>query len=61
MAGNEPREERALLLVARGQSSLLEAVREFFAEFGWVDVIEDRREGPSLLPRADRENTPSLA
>jgi hypothetical protein len=61
MAGHEPREERALLVVARGQSSLLEAVREFFAEFGWVDVIEDRRQGPSLLPRADRENTPSLA
>jgi hypothetical protein len=61
MAGNESREERALLVVARGQSSLLEAVREFCAEFGWVDVIEDRREGPSLLPRADRENTPSPA
>jgi hypothetical protein len=61
MADNESREERALLVVARGQSSLLEAVREFFAEFGWVDVIEDRREGPSLLPRADREDTPSLA
>lgn len=61
MAGNESREERALLVVARGQSSLLEAVREFFAEFGWVDVIEDRREGPSLLPRDDREKTPSVA
>jgi hypothetical protein len=61
MAGTDPRDERALLVVARGQSSLLEAVRELFAEFGWVDVIEDRRQGPSLLPRADHEDTPSFA
>jgi hypothetical protein len=61
MADNDPRDERALLVVARGQSSLLEAVRELFAEFGWVDVIEDRRQGPSLLPRADREDRASLA
>ena len=33
MAGTDPRNERALLVVARGQHSLLEAVREFFAEF----------------------------
>jgi hypothetical protein len=61
MAGNDPQDEHALLVVARGQSSLLEAVRELFAEFGWINVIEDRRQGPSLLPRADREDTPSLA
>ena len=56
MAGTDPQDERALLVVARGQNSLLEAVREFFAEFGWVDVIEDRRGGSSLLPRTDRED-----
>ncbi|HWC02229.1 MAG TPA: hypothetical protein VHF87_05620 [Methylomirabilota bacterium] len=61
MAGNDPRDERAILVVARGQGSLLEALRDLFAEFGWVDVIEDRREGASLLPRADREDTLSLA
>jgi hypothetical protein len=61
MAGNDSRDERALLVVARGQSSLLEAVRELFAELGWVDVIEDRRQGPSLLPRVDNDDTPSLA
>jgi hypothetical protein len=61
MAGSDPRDERALLVVARGQGSLLEALREFFAEFAWVDVIEDRRDGSSLLPRADREDTLSLA
>ncbi|HEY7140886.1 MAG TPA: hypothetical protein VIE44_12345 [Methylomirabilota bacterium] len=61
MAGSDSRDERALLVVARGQGTLLEAVREFFAEFGWVDVIEDRREGSSLLPRPDREDTPSFA
>jgi hypothetical protein len=61
MVGTDPRDERALLVVARGQNSLLEAVREFFAEFGGVDVIEDRRGGPSLLPRGDREDTPSFA
>jgi hypothetical protein len=60
MADNDPRDERALLVVARGQRSLLEAARELFAEFGWVDVIEDRRQGP-LLPRPNREDTPSPA
>ena len=61
MSGTDPRDERAILVVARGQSSLLEAVRELFAEFGWVNVIEDRRGGPSLLPRTDHEDTPSFA
>jgi hypothetical protein len=61
MAGNDPRDERALLVVARGQGSLLEALREFVAELGWVDVIEDRRQGSSLLPRADRRDGASPA
>jgi hypothetical protein len=61
MAVDGPRDERALLVVARGQASLLEALRELVAELGWVDVIEDRREGASLLPRTDRADTPSLA
>jgi hypothetical protein len=59
MADDGPRDGRALLVVARGQGSLLEALREFVAELGWVDVIEDRRQTASLLPRADREGKPS--
>ena len=61
MADDGSRDERALLVVARGQASLLEALRELFAELGWVDVIEDRREGASLLPRTERADQPSLA
>ena len=61
MASSDSGDERALFVVARGQQSLLEALREFVAELGWVDVIEDRRQGPSLLPRTDREDTPSFA
>jgi hypothetical protein len=61
MADDGPRGERALLVVARGQTGLLEALRELVAELGWVDVIEDRREGASLLPRADRAEGRSLA
>jgi hypothetical protein len=61
MADEAPRDERALLVVARGQSSLLEALRDFVAELGWVDVIEDRRQAASLLPRGDREDKPFLA
>jgi hypothetical protein len=61
MADGSSRDGRALLVVARGQVSLLEALREFVAELGWVDVIEDRREGRSLLPRVDSENPASLA
>ena len=49
------------MVVARGQVGLLEALREFVAEFGWVDVIEDRREGASLLPRTDRPDGTTLA
>jgi len=61
MADDSPRDERALLVVARGQSRLLEALRDLVAELGWVDVIEDRRQAASLLPRADREGKPFLA
>jgi hypothetical protein len=61
MGSSDPQDQRGLLVVARGQHSLLEALREFCAELGWVDVIEDRRQGPSLLPRIDREDTPSFA
>jgi hypothetical protein len=53
MADGSSRDGRALLVVARGQGGLLEALREFVAELGWVDVIEDRREGASLLPRSN--------
>jgi len=41
MAGNDPQDERTLLVVARGQSSLLEAARELFPDLGWIDVIEE--------------------
>jgi hypothetical protein len=41
----------AFLVVARGQSSLLAEVRQVVAALDWVDVIEDRRQKPSLLPR----------
>jgi hypothetical protein len=61
MADDGLRNERAVLVVARGQVSLLEDLREFVAELGWIDVIEDRRQGTSLLPRTDRAERPSLA
>ena len=54
MAGDEPGDKRPLLVVARGQRSLLEAARELFAELGGVDVIEDQ--GLSLLSREDRND-----
>jgi hypothetical protein len=59
MAGDEPGDKRPLLVVARGQRSLLEAVRELFAELGGVDVIEDQ--GPSLLSCEDRNDKPQRA
>jgi hypothetical protein len=61
MADGSSQDGRALLVVARGQASLLEALRDFVAELGWVDVIEDRREGNSLLPRSEPADRPSLA
>ena len=59
MAGDEPWDKRPLLVVARGQRSLLEAVRELFTELGGVDVIEDQ--GPSLLSCEDRNDKPQRA
>ena len=53
MAGDESGDQRPLLVVARGQRSLLESVRELFAEVGGVDIIENQ--GPSLLSREDRK------
>jgi hypothetical protein len=60
VANDGSRDDRAILVVARGQVGLLEALREFVAELGWVDVIEDRREGASLLPRTDRAEPSAL-
>ena len=56
MAGDESGDQRPLLVVAQGQRSLLESVRELFAEVGGVDVIENQ--GP-LLSREDCKNSPS--
>ena len=50
---------RAFLVVARGQGSLLAEIREAVAALDWVDVIEDRRQKPSLLPRGDGGPGPS--
>ena len=57
MVGDEPGDKRPLLVVARGQRSLLESVRELFAEVGGVDIIENQ--GPSLLSREDLKSSPS--
>lgn len=51
---------RAFLVVARGQRGLLTAVREIVAALDWVEVIEDRRRAPSLLPRGGGEPGVSL-
>jgi hypothetical protein len=42
-----------LLIVARGQDQLVVALRALFRNDGRIQVVEDRRDAPGLLPRVD--------
>lgn len=48
-------DDKALFLVARGSLDLLQDLKAFVEDLGWVRVIEDRRHENILLPREGRE------
>jgi len=47
--------DQRYLVVAKGHQDLLSELRRVVGEFGWVRIIEDRRDDPTLLPRSGRE------
>ena len=48
-------DESYFLIVARGHRNLLGQVKALLGKMGWIRVIEDRRQDPTLLPREGRE------
>ncbi len=51
---------RGLIVVARGERRLLARLRHVFRGAG-LEIIENRRRDPTLLPREGREGRPYLA
>lgn len=45
------------LVVARGHQDLLDQLKAVVGDVGWVRVIEDRRDDPTILPREGRGGT----
>ncbi len=71
-AGKEPRREvpervdqtdpdaqlpQTFLVVAKGHGELLEQLKEVVGDLGWVKLITDRRDDPTILPREGRQGT----
>lgn len=48
---------QTFLVVAKGHGELLEQLREVVGELGWVKLIKDRRDDPTILPREGRQGT----
>ena len=56
--------ERCLVIVARDQPELFERLASIYAHEGWIEVLLDRRHGPSRTgtgDRPDRRSPPSPA
>jgi hypothetical protein len=51
-------DQTAFLVVARGHRNLYAELKELVGTGGQVEVIEDRRRDPTILPREGREGTP---
>lgn len=56
-AGPSADQSQTFLVVAKGHQDLLQQLQGVVGEFGWVRVIEDRRDDSTLLPRAGREGS----
>ncbi|MBI3456042.1 MAG: hypothetical protein HY002_09690 [Candidatus Rokubacteria bacterium] len=48
---------QTFLVVARGHSDLLDQLKEVVGDLGWVRLVEDRRDDPTILPREGREGS----
>jgi hypothetical protein len=48
---------QTFLVVAKGHGDLLEQLQEVVGDLGWVKLIKDRRDDPTILPREGRQGT----
>ncbi len=48
---------RTFLIVARGHGDLLDRLKNVVGDLGWVRLMEDRRDDPTILPREGRQGT----
>jgi len=55
-SGKKPGDQ-TFLVVARGHQDLLDELKHVVGDVGWVRVIEDRRDDPTILPREGRQGT----
>ena len=51
------RPSQTFLVVAKGHGELLEQLQEVVGDLGWVKLIKDRRDDPTILPREGRQGT----
>jgi len=51
------RSSQTFLVVAKGHGDLLEQLQEVVGDLGWVKLITDRRDDPTILPREGRQGT----
>jgi hypothetical protein len=51
------RSDQTFLVVAKGHGELLEQLQEVVGDLGWVKLIKDRRDDPTILPREGRQGT----
>ena len=48
---------QTFLVVAKGHGELLDQLKEVVGDLGWVKLIKDRRDDPTILPREGRQGT----
>jgi hypothetical protein len=51
------RAAQTFLVVAKGHGDLLEQLQEVVGDLGWVKLIKDRRDDPTILPREGRQGS----
>jgi hypothetical protein len=51
------RAAQTFLVVAKEHGDLLDQLREVVGDLGWVKLIKDRRDDPTILPREGRQGT----
>jgi hypothetical protein len=56
-AAPAPVPDQTFLVVAKGHGDLLEQLQEVVGDLGWVTLIKDRRDDPTILPREGRQGT----
>jgi hypothetical protein len=56
-AAAPPAPDQTFLVVAKRHGDLLEQLQEVVGDLGWVTLIKDRRDDPTILPREGRDGT----